>query len=853
MKSKPLTLKSGLTAILAVVLFAFASFGALLIPSAKADEPTADASPVFINLKDGDLDIDYDDPKIPMTTRLWQVESAGKTSQLLNGKDIVYATKDADDRVAAVVGGDDDHPANDSFVAYTGSEIEVKLNPAYIVNVQTVETEDYGTVEGKEYTIAELTELADSVTYRTVSLNDEEPADEENLFDGIGKPYVINSLLTEVVFDFGENAVLNQEDNEIGTSSTKLVVKKYWNIVTINNVLRSYDDDTFGAPVYSVELGYAAPATELTSPRPEHGDTVVWTIYELSEDISEEEPDRPNETVVVKFAVKFEVVGDTVTEVIYTVGDDNTLGAVDTEHTYFGSFFEDITPVTSGRHYLEGYVPEVTLAADETAWWGDDLDYTSGTQFAAFTQRLSIVVKPLDIATAVEQKLVNVSIAGEILYNGELGADPYDNATVVFAKDGVITELERGIDYELAFSNNVNVGNAAVLIVVGMSNFTGEYSTTFTIVQAENDWATAPNFSGWRFGSFDRSTDLFRAVPKFGSATDVKFMIYTDRECTKVVESLPEGFTVNEAGGVDDATYAELNKLSRGAYYVACTVAGTANYKVLEMKGLVLKVEQSSNGWVVAPTINAWTEGKYDETENAVNVQALFGDDTVVVYVYNIDGEVVYESTGGKIRTNELSSLKHGFYTLMAHVDGTSDYSEITGYVNFQVFEKPGLPWWGTLLIVIGSLAIVAIVLLILKFTGVLTLLTGKVALSIKTQATVDATLAAVRANKRAEEAKASVAAAKAREAKAARRAAAAAERAKPAEEKAAALEAKAKAQAERAERMRARAEAMQARAERLREQAQAQTTEAPAEREASESQAAEAAATDDTNTASED
>ena len=302
MKSKPMTLKNGLTVFAIAIFLAFAFFGIFTIPSAKADDPVDPSTPIFINLKNGDLDFDYDDPSMPKSSRLWKVTTDGKTTDLLNGVDIVYATQSADGILSAVVGGDKDHPANDSFAAYTGKEITIGLNPDFEVNVQRTET-----VAGKTYKICELTALATGVTYTTVRQNAPEPSEgEAPAFDNIGEQYALNALYTEVVLDFGDKVKLNQENNGADVFDNKLVIKKYWNIVTINNVLRSYvtradEENPFGKPVNGVELDYAKSAADLTSPRPEHGDTVIWTIKKVSDDVEHEDP---VDEVIERFAVK---------------------------------------------------------------------------------------------------------------------------------------------------------------------------------------------------------------------------------------------------------------------------------------------------------------------------------------------------------------------------------------------------------------------------------------------------------------------------------------------------------------------------------------------------------------------
>ena len=170
-----------------------------------------------------------------------------------------------------------------------------------------------------------------------------------------------------------------------------------------------------------------------------------------------------------------------------------------------------------------------------------------------------------------------------------------------------------------------------------------------------------------------------------------------------------------------------------------------------------------------------------------------------------------------------------GNYNFTATVIGSDNYNVLQYSKFIRVLEKQGLPWWGTLCIVLGALLLVAVIILILYKKGVFRLLNDKIVLAIRTKATIDATIAAVRANKIAEQSKASRAAAeerdRAEEQAAARKQAAAEARNKSVDEKVAALEAKAQATADKAEAMRLKAEAMQARIQTMKDRAAAQQT----------------------------
>ena len=298
-------------------------------------------------------------------------------------------------------------------------------------------------------------------------------------------------------------------------------------------------------------------------------------------------------------------------------------------------------------------------------------------------------------------------------------------------------------------------------------------------------------------------------------------------------------YIIKNEGGVSAGTYEVVLKFRNPACY--SWQGGGAEDGTITLDFVI---EQAANSWVTELSIQNWITGRYDPEVNKAVGGAKFGNDKKVVIITNDKGVEVYNSATGK---NNLKSAKEGRYGLRVYIEETADYTGVSDSIFFQIHKKPGLVWWGTLLIVIGALGIAAGVLVILWKKGVIELLTGKITLAIRTRATVDATIAAVRANKVAEEAKISVEKAKAKERAQQRKAAAEAEKAMPAEEKAAALEAKAKAAAERAERMRAKAEAMLSRAERMREEAAATEQSVGSSGSATETDAMqEAAATTD-------
>lgn len=379
----------------------------------------------------------------------------------------------------------------------------------------------------------------------------------------------------------------------------------------------------------------------------------------------------------------------------------------------------------------------------------------------------------------------------------------------------------------------------------------GEHSASrtvgFVIEQAANAWTRLPNIVNWSYDSFDADVNRIRAVPLYlNTGAELYFKVATDEEGANVINGL-DHITVDRNGKISDTTVIGLlNGLTVGRYYLVSVVDETANYSSM-VQSIGFNVTKATNYWASGESdlvLPSWVVGDYDPTVNTIAVNPEHGVANIRVIDFN--GVEYYNSVTG---VNNLAEAPVGKYLLIAWVDASDNFEALAERTfTIEVLETIGLPWWGTLLIVIGVLVVVAIVLFVLWKKGVFQILTGKLVLAIRTAATVDATIAAVRASKKADEAKAAIAAAKAKERASERRAKAAAERALPVEERAAALEAKAQVAAAKADKMRARAEAMQARADRMKEEANGKTADTEAVEQPTEpapTSEAEAAATE--------
>lgn len=274
----------------------------------------------------------------------------------------------------------------------------------------------------------------------------------------------------------------------------------------------------------------------------------------------------------------------------------------------------------------------------------------------------------------------------------------------------------------------------------------------FMIRKGVNTWAVTPNVMQWRFGGYDANVNLILAQASIKDENNpVKFTVYTDKDAKVAVDGLKD-FTATPEGIVSAEVARVLAGLKVGAYYLGAVVAETIDYEAMNPAPFEFAVTKATNYWQKALSIESWVQGKYSAEDNKIVAVPYFGQNVhIVISDVSDETKVIYDSEKG---IDNLAKAKVGVYQLRATVAGTENYDAFDGSFIFQVFEKPGLPWWAILLIVIGSLGVVALVFFILHQKGVLQMLTGKVIIAMRTKSTIDATIAAVRANKVAEEAK---------------------------------------------------------------------------------------------------
>lgn len=780
MKENELMIRNKMYAFVVVLVFmCLASVFCLFIRPAVSAESTG----VTATSGADNTTIPYKDPD---GTRLWQsfLNKVGSEEQIKSP--LMDKVSYFDEQNGGVVVG----PYDDAYLYYRDREYSIKLNDNYKIDGTAIKD----CKQDINYTVTNLTNPDNGAT---------------------GEYGKLNKISVKAIVTLKEGYTV------YGQRYFELTKECY--IVTANNNLRYYTGADIAKNVNiagSWKFGSNSTAQPM---RPEHGETVIYTYRKKGSTTTVGQfaaGYRNGYTGVTYYEVKIDSRGKTQIDMSKPMSDDN----------YFQTFNKRLRP---GEYDLEVCIPEYRVDISESShghWWETSTSTSheaSGVKFYESVRVFEIQVNTYSISAGSEP---NAGITWQCLtptvpYNGKKNNTPKINISL----NGI--ELNEGKDYEL-LSEDIDVGSAD-LTIRGIT-LSGEIKSlgAFRIEKGENSWVEDPFITSWRYGYYDDKINVFSAVPAIaGSESTMWFKIATDTAGNNIVPGFGRIKLEND-GKVKQEVIDKLNVLSTGKYRLFATIDGTTNYYTLESGSCAFTVYGSDNYWIQPPMIKSWTEGSYDADENAVKIQSRFGKENIVIVIRDIDNNIVYDPANN---VNLLADAKAGLYVLTASVVGNDNY----GYLDappylFRVFDKPGMQWWAVLCIVLGSLAVAALIIFIMWKKGVFQILTGKLVIAIRTKATVDALVAAVRATKIAEESRRAIeeaaALAQHEEQSRARHEALLAERAKPMEEKALALESKAKVAVERAERIRARAEVMQARAARMREQVAAETGLMPPE-----------------------
>lgn len=679
-----------------------------------------------------------------------------------------------------------------TYVVGDGADAEVKKDQTgYFARYRDVEM--YLILNG-EYTLKNQMTLASLLALAGNEVNYVHTASDGATTKGVRG--AVTTVHTTATFTINANYALN------GGTDNQITIEFEWQIVTIGNNLRTQR----GAEIRNTNLGSWTFANPLgligDAYRAEHGDRVIYSYYLLTDD---------GEQFVDAFALKYSDNTANAAREFYKVtlvDGEYVLGEAINDENYLYTFNYQLR---AGNYKMVVTIPELEPTAEEhTHWWEGQTANDHGVMYYELSYEFTFTVNVYEavLVGGMDPNMTVECLTSTVEYNG-LGNNIPETVVKLFN----LTLIE-DVDYIISTSG-VYAGPADI-IIEGINSVKGtvKIENKFEIVKGRNGWTQVPTIMQWTFKGYDKTVNLINATPTLLDSMDgLWFSVAYDGAGENLIEGLQK-FNI-ELGVVDDDVAKILKSLPAGQYFLIGHVDETDNYYALEAQVIPFTVFSATNGWEVSPTVNSWTEGQFDKDESYITVMPLFGD--AHIHIEDEKGNVYYDAYGEEVTINRLAEAKAGRYILTVWVDGTDDYSGLDGFFMFEVFEKPGLPWWAALLITVGALAIAAFIIFLLWKFGVFQIVTEKIVVAIRTRASVEATIASVRAAKRMEEGRKSVEDAKRRERLEKAREALEAKRNMSPEERAAALEAKAKEEAEKAEKLRARSEANRAKAEKMR------------------------------------
>ncbi len=458
-----------------------------------------------------------------------------------------------------------------------------------------------------------------------------------------------------------------KSDNYSITDENTLVVVKEWYIVNVANLLR----DEHGIYATFSDINYGDDYA-LASPRPGHGNTVVWTLSR-------------GKTRLARFAVVFEGGKEKLYETTTPEGITPDMAA-----PLSGTFKDRLKGLSVGDYTLTGELDEYVSGESHTHWWEEDGaildDY--GTYYHAITHTFAFKVMPFDISepNVLDEADKKISVDRYVAqYTGQ-PVEPWD---IVVRFKG--TPLKLGDDYDLEFSNNINSGIMGVKII-GRNNFKGQTTTNKVVIgNVENSWLETPHINRWIYGNYDRKVNTISAVPKYLYDDDkVLFSVYkADGEDFALVEGMQD-FSLVRVEGEDELLVSDeiaklMASLDAGAYRLRARLDDTTSYGSLDSVA-DFKILQAENRWVSAPSVIQWASDDYDASIKHFIAAPLLGEESAVkLTVKDEDGNIVYDSS--RDSDSVLASLKKGKYTLTAAVAETVNYTGLSTDVEFEVLR----------------------------------------------------------------------------------------------------------------------------------------------------------------------
>ena len=211
-----------------------------------------------------------------------------------------------------------------------------------------------------------------------------------------------------------------------------------------------------------------------------------------------------------------------------------------------------------------------------------------------------------------------------------------------------------------------NFDSTTMSIVDNSKTNVGEYTAVITLLDTDNyEWAEEFN------GSI--SWSITKASNKFNSLVITGWSL--DGEPNAPTYSVDFGTPTFKYIGIDGTTYeSDEAPTEVGNYKLIATVVATENYDGATAE-TTFSVAGASNE-ITNLSITGWVYGEYDEATNKPSATARYGD---IKYYYVLRGETSYTEANLEVPTNA------GNYTVIAVVEGTSEYAGATSSFNFTI------------------------------------------------------------------------------------------------------------------------------------------------------------------------
>ncbi|MBD5131005.1 MAG: hypothetical protein HDT28_00185 [Clostridiales bacterium] len=337
------------------------------------------------------------------------------------------------------------------------------------------------------------------------------------------------------------------------------------------------------------------------------------------------------------------------------------------------------------------------------------------------------------------------------------GNQPIEDINVILSSDPTYPNHYQFVGEYIERANALAADEYILHAWVNADDEYGYFETDipFRVFQGYNSWVKTPSVVLWEYGSFDRETNFIISEVKYAvelgesERNDAITYTITDAEDNPITDL--EDFSVVSSGMVGEKQAEALAKLEAGEYNLTATVKGSSNYYDMAPVTTKFNVLKATNSWTVIPFVEQWKVDEFFSDRNTPVATPKCGEAVIVVTDAETGEEVYYDSANG---INRLNEMRPDSYLMTAIVEASDNYTGLSHTILFRVFSADeivsggGLPWWAVLLIVVGSLGVVAGVIAILHVKGVLSLFTGKMIASMRAKADIDATISAVRAGK---------------------------------------------------------------------------------------------------------